>query len=102
MKADEAFLEPIERFRREQIGSAKEAKKKFEKETAKYCQNLERYLNLSVKKSETQLLEVRSGNEVKVLTVLTSPPMTRPMQITPLNIGTFFKQCPIMFSSYRR
>lgn len=57
-KADEAFLEPIERFRREQIGSAKEAKKKFDKETAKYCQNLERYLNLSIKKSETQLLEV--------------------------------------------
>lgn len=60
-KADEAFLDPIERFRREQIGSAKEAKKKFDKETTKYCQNLERYLNLSVKKSDNQLCEVCAG-----------------------------------------
>ncbi|KAH9421614.1 Rho GTPase-activating protein 42 [Dermatophagoides pteronyssinus] len=64
-KADEAFLEPIERFRRDQIGSAKEAKKKFEKETAKYCQNLERYLNLSVKKSETQLWEADANNSME-------------------------------------
>ena len=56
-KADEAFLEPIERFRRDQIGSAKEAKKKFDKETAKHCQNLEKYLNTSTKKGENQMQE---------------------------------------------
>ncbi|KAF7492106.1 Oligophrenin-1 [Sarcoptes scabiei] len=64
-KADEAFLEPIERFRREQIGSAKEAKKKFDKETAKYCQNLERYLNISMKKNETQLWEADANNSME-------------------------------------
>ena len=56
-KAEAAFLEPIDKFRRNHIGSAKEAKKKFDKETAKHYQSLERYLATSTKKGDTQLQE---------------------------------------------
>jgi hypothetical protein len=38
-----------------------EGKKKFDKETTKFCMSLERHLNLSTKKSENSLQEV-SGN----------------------------------------
>ncbi|RWS13550.1 Rho GTPase-activating protein 26-like protein [Dinothrombium tinctorium] len=56
-RAASSFIEPIEKFRRDQIFGAKEQKKKFDKETAKFCQSLERHLNLSTKKSETHLQE---------------------------------------------
>lgn len=36
----------------------KEGKKKFEKETTRFCSSLERHLNLSTKKSENHLQEV--------------------------------------------
>ncbi|CAN8033021.1 unnamed protein product, partial [Ixodes persulcatus] len=55
--AHELFIAPIEKFRKDHIGEAKERKKKFDKETAKYCQSLERYLGLSTKKGDTQLKE---------------------------------------------
>lgn len=35
-----------------------EGKKKFDKETTKFCMSLERHLNLSTKKSENSLQEV--------------------------------------------
>ncbi|CAG2184077.1 unnamed protein product, partial [Oppiella nova] len=54
-RASATFIEPIEKFRREQIGGAKEVKKKFDKETTRFCQSLERHLNLSTKKSENHL-----------------------------------------------
>ncbi|UYV60157.1 ARHGAP42 [Cordylochernes scorpioides] len=57
-RAQDSFIDPIEKFRKEQIGAAKEWKKKFEKDTAKFCQSLERHLNLSTRKSEAQLLDV--------------------------------------------
>ncbi|XP_064482003.1 rho GTPase-activating protein Graf-like isoform X2 [Ornithodoros turicata] len=55
--AHELFIAPIEKFRKDHIGEAKERKKKFDKETAKYCQSLDRYLNLSTKKGDVQLKE---------------------------------------------
>lgn len=57
-RVSSSFIHPIEEFRVNQIGAAKEGKKKFDKETAKFCISLERHLNLSTKKSENSLQEV--------------------------------------------
>lgn len=38
-----------------------EVKKKYDKETEKYCSVLEKHMNLSSKKKEVQLHEVRGG-----------------------------------------
>ncbi|XP_062976746.1 rho GTPase-activating protein 26 isoform X2 [Elgaria multicarinata webbii] len=56
--ASEVLITPLEKFRKEQIGAAKEAKKKYDKETEKYCGVLEKHLNLSSKKKESQLQEL--------------------------------------------
>nr|XP_051700327.1 rho GTPase-activating protein 26 isoform X1 [Oryctolagus cuniculus] len=58
--ASEVLITPLEKFRKEQIGAAKEAKKKYDKETEKYCGVLEKHLNLSSKKKESQLQEADS------------------------------------------
>ncbi|XP_068172634.1 rho GTPase-activating protein 42 isoform X4 [Antennarius striatus] len=55
--ADDVLISPLEKFRKEQIGVAKEGKKKFDKETEKYYSTLERHLSLSSKKKETYLQE---------------------------------------------
>ncbi|XP_033908003.1 rho GTPase-activating protein 26-like isoform X2 [Acipenser ruthenus] len=55
--ASDVLITPLERFRKEQIGAAKEARKKYDKETEKYCSVLEKHLNLSSKKKESHLLE---------------------------------------------
>uniref|UniRef100_A0AAY4ESI0 Rho GTPase-activating protein 26 n=1 Tax=Denticeps clupeoides TaxID=299321 RepID=A0AAY4ESI0_9TELE len=55
--ANDVLIAPLERFRKEQIGAAKEAKKKYDKETEKYCAVLEKHLSLSAKKKEAQLHE---------------------------------------------
>ncbi|XP_028656116.1 rho GTPase-activating protein 42 [Erpetoichthys calabaricus] len=55
--ADDVLIGPLEKFRKEQIGAAKEGKKKFDKESEKYCAILEKHLNLSSKKKETLLQE---------------------------------------------
>ncbi|XP_010738017.2 rho GTPase-activating protein 42 isoform X2 [Larimichthys crocea] len=55
--ADDVLITPLEKFRKEQIGAAKEGKKKFDKETEKYYSLLERHLNLSSKKKEAYLQE---------------------------------------------
>ncbi|XP_046891170.1 rho GTPase-activating protein 42 isoform X2 [Hypomesus transpacificus] len=55
--ADDVLITPLEKFRKEQIGAAKEGKKKFDKETEKYYSILEKHLNLSSKKKETFLQE---------------------------------------------
>lgn len=64
-RASQTFIEPIDSFRREQIGGAKEGKKKFDKETARFCQSLERHLNLSTKKSENHLQEADASLEME-------------------------------------
>lgn len=56
--AYDQIIVPLESFRKEKIGKVKEGKKKFEKQTAKFCQSQERYLNLSTKKQDSQLKEV--------------------------------------------
>uniref|UniRef100_A0A8C3K118 Rho GTPase-activating protein 26 n=1 Tax=Calidris pygmaea TaxID=425635 RepID=A0A8C3K118_9CHAR len=58
--ASEVLIMPLEKFRKEQIGAAKDAKKKYDKETEKYCGVLEKHLNLSSKKKESQLQEADS------------------------------------------
>ena len=54
------FIVPLENFRKDHIGAVKERKKKFEKQTAKFCASQERYLGLSIKKQDTVLQEVRT------------------------------------------
>ena len=61
-RAYEQFIVPLENFRKEQIGAVKERKKKFEKQTAKFCASQERYLGLSTKNKDTVLQEVRVIN----------------------------------------
>ncbi|XP_077519059.1 GTPase regulator associated with FAK isoform X3 [Amblyomma americanum] len=63
--AHKTFIEPIERFRKEHIGEAKERKKKFDKETARYCQSLDRYLSLSTKKGDAHQKEAFAGLEME-------------------------------------
>ncbi|KAK7818201.1 hypothetical protein U0070_009589 [Myodes glareolus] len=58
--ASDVLITPLEKFRKEQIGAAREAKKKYDKETEKYCGVLEKHLNLSSKKKEAQLQEADS------------------------------------------
>ncbi|CAJ0936055.1 unnamed protein product [Ranitomeya imitator] len=56
--AGEVLITPLEKFRKEQIGAAKEVKKKYDKETEKYCSVLEKHMNLSSRKKEVHLHEV--------------------------------------------
>uniref|UniRef100_A0AAY3ZZ14 Rho GTPase-activating protein 10 n=1 Tax=Denticeps clupeoides TaxID=299321 RepID=A0AAY3ZZ14_9TELE len=53
----ETLMKPLEKFRKEQLGSAKAERKKYEKETEKYYSSLEKLLNMSSKKKEPQLQE---------------------------------------------
>ncbi|MCI4379582.1 hypothetical protein PGIGA_G00229900 [Pangasianodon gigas] len=55
--ADDVLITPLEKFRTEQIGAAKEGRKKFIKESEKYYSSLEKHLNLSSKKKESLLQE---------------------------------------------
>nr|CAD7431252.1 unnamed protein product [Timema monikensis] len=57
-RAYDQIILPLENFRKEHIGGVKEGKKKFEKQTAKFCLSQERYLGLSTKKQDTVLKEV--------------------------------------------
>ncbi|KAK9700493.1 BAR domain [Popillia japonica] len=51
------ILQTLEDFRKKQIGGVKTGKKKFDKQTTKFCQCQERYLNLTVKKQNTVTLQ---------------------------------------------
>ncbi|XP_062393060.1 oligophrenin-1 isoform X2 [Sardina pilchardus] len=55
--ACDLLIKPLEKFRKEQIGVTKDRKKKFEKESEKYYSQLDKHVNLSAKKKETQLQE---------------------------------------------
>ncbi|XP_056910707.1 oligophrenin-1-like isoform X2 [Takifugu flavidus] len=55
--ASDLLIKPLEKFRKEQIGLTKEKKKKFEKDGEKYYSQVEKHVNLSAKKKETQLQE---------------------------------------------
>ncbi|XP_015112919.1 rho GTPase-activating protein 26 isoform X1 [Diachasma alloeum] len=56
-RAYDQIILPLENFRKEHIGGVKEGKKKFVKQTIKFCQSQERYLNLSTKKQDNVLQE---------------------------------------------
>lgn len=53
VNANEAVVKPLEEFRKKYIGQVKNEKKKFDKQTAKFCQNQERYLNMTTKKTNS-------------------------------------------------
>nr|XP_056711440.1 rho GTPase-activating protein 10 isoform X2 [Euleptes europaea] len=63
LSVTETLIKPLERFRKEQLGAVKEEKKKYDKETEKNYSLLEKHLNMSAKKKETQLLE--ADNQVE-------------------------------------
>ena len=55
----------LQRFTLSLLSSfCQEAKKKYDKETEKYCGVLEKHLNLSSKKKESQLQEVRNFTNI--------------------------------------
>ncbi|XP_008186455.1 rho GTPase-activating protein 26 isoform X1 [Acyrthosiphon pisum] len=64
-RAYDQFIIPLENFRKEHIGGVKEGKKKFEKQTTKFCQSQERYLNLSTKKQDSVLQEADATLEME-------------------------------------
>jgi hypothetical protein len=66
-RAYDNFIVPLENFRKKHIGDVKEGKKKFDKQTAKFCGSQERYLGLSAKKQDAVL------QEVKLNVYITSP-----------------------------
>uniref|UniRef100_A0A8C5G159 Rho GTPase-activating protein 10 n=1 Tax=Gouania willdenowi TaxID=441366 RepID=A0A8C5G159_GOUWI len=53
----ETLMKPLEKFRKEQLGTVRAEKKKYEKETEKYYSSLEKLLNMSAKKKEPHLQE---------------------------------------------
>ncbi|KAF2349282.1 Pleckstrin domain, partial [Trinorchestia longiramus] len=59
------IIAPLENFRKEAIGGAKEGRKKFEKQTVKFYQNQEKYLNLSTKKDGQILQEADASVEME-------------------------------------
>ncbi|XP_041078721.1 rho GTPase-activating protein 10-like isoform X2 [Polyodon spathula] len=61
----ETLLKPLEKFRKEQLGAAKEERKKYEKDTEKYYSAVEKVLSMSAKKKDQQLLE--ADNQVEVM-----------------------------------
>ena len=70
-RAYDNFIVPLETFRKDQVGQVKERKKKFDKQTAKFCASQERYLGLSTKKQDNVLQEVSvERNLAKILTII--------------------------------
>ncbi|XP_076179407.1 GTPase regulator associated with FAK isoform X3 [Ptiloglossa arizonensis] len=63
-RAYDQIILPLETFRKEHIGGVKDGKKKFEKQTVKFCQSQERYLNLSTKKQDNVLQEADATLEM--------------------------------------
>ncbi|XP_076003744.1 rho GTPase-activating protein 10 isoform X1 [Genypterus blacodes] len=59
----ETLMKPLEKFRKEQLGTVRAERKKYEKETEKYYSSLEKLLNMSAKKKEPQLQEADSQVE---------------------------------------
>lgn len=58
-RAHDQIVVPLEAFRKDAIGGVKEKKKQHDKKTAKFCQAQEKILNLSSKKPEAIVVEVK-------------------------------------------
>lgn len=63
--SEEQFVKRLETFRKENLGAAKEEKKNFDKQTAKFCQSQERYLNMKTKINDSQLKEADAQVEME-------------------------------------
>uniref|UniRef100_A0AAQ4RS80 Rho GTPase-activating protein 10 n=1 Tax=Gasterosteus aculeatus aculeatus TaxID=481459 RepID=A0AAQ4RS80_GASAC len=63
----ETLMKPLEKFRKDQLGTVRAERKKYEKETEKYYSSLEKLLNMSAKKKEPQLQEADSQVETMKL-----------------------------------
>eukprot|EP00794_Sanderia_malayensis_P007360 gene7360-8180_t len=57
------LIKPLEKFRKEQIGAAKDGKRKYDEETKKFCSNLEKYLQLKNKTKDELLKEADKQTE---------------------------------------
>ncbi|CAJ1064237.1 oligophrenin-1-like isoform X1 [Xyrichtys novacula] len=55
--ASDLLIKPLEKFRKDQLAVTKEKRKKFEKDSEKYYSQVDKHLNLSSKKKESQLQE---------------------------------------------
>ncbi|XP_047126257.1 rho GTPase-activating protein 26 isoform X2 [Hydra vulgaris] len=55
--ANSQLIDQLEKFRKEQIGSAKEEKKKFDRESERVCSLLDNHLKISPKKKDIVLTE---------------------------------------------
>uniref|UniRef100_A0A4W6EQ57 Rho GTPase activating protein 10 n=1 Tax=Lates calcarifer TaxID=8187 RepID=A0A4W6EQ57_LATCA len=53
----ETLMKPLEKFRKEHLGTVRAERKRYEKETEKYYSSLEKLLNMSARKKEPQLQE---------------------------------------------
>uniref|UniRef100_A0A3Q3VZC3 Rho GTPase-activating protein 10 n=1 Tax=Mola mola TaxID=94237 RepID=A0A3Q3VZC3_MOLML len=53
----ETLMKPLEKFRKDHLGTVRAERKKYEKETEKYYSSLEKLLNMSARKKEPQLQE---------------------------------------------
>ncbi|XP_070197766.1 rho GTPase-activating protein 26-like isoform X1 [Littorina saxatilis] len=63
--SEDQFVKRLEQFRKDNLGAAKEEKKNFDKQTAKFCQSQERYLNMKTKMNDTQLKEADAQVEME-------------------------------------
>ncbi|XP_025086672.1 LOW QUALITY PROTEIN: rho GTPase-activating protein 26-like [Pomacea canaliculata] len=63
--SEEQFVRRLELFRKDNLGAAKEEKKNFDKQTAKFCQSQERYLNMKTRANDTQLKEADAQVEME-------------------------------------
>lgn len=65
VSSEEHFVKRLENFRKENLGAAKEEKKNFDKQTAKFCASQERYLNMKTKINDSQLKEADAQVEME-------------------------------------
>ncbi|XP_076468202.1 rho GTPase-activating protein 26-like [Babylonia areolata] len=63
--SEDQFVKRLEQFRKEDLGAAKEEKKNFDKQTYKFCQSQERYLNMKTKINDSQLKEADASVEME-------------------------------------
>ncbi|KAK9540550.1 hypothetical protein VZT92_002995 [Zoarces viviparus] len=63
----ETLMKPLEKFRKDHLGTVRAQRKRYEKETEKYYSSLEKLLNMSAKKKEPQLQEADTQVETMKL-----------------------------------
>ncbi|XP_041456534.1 rho GTPase-activating protein 26-like isoform X14 [Lytechinus variegatus] len=63
--AKDQLIVPLEAFRKEQVGPAKEGKKDFERQTEKFCKSLDSYVSLSTRKKEASLQEADAALDME-------------------------------------